>query len=128
MQYLEQMRLLCAEKGVEFVLIKAPTNSWRYYWYDEWDEQIVSYAEDKGLDYYNFIPLCEQIGIDWSQDTYDGGAHLNVWGAEKMTAYFGRILTEKYGLQDRRDDAALSLVWDEKVALYNAEKHQKRGE
>ena len=128
MQYLEQMRLLCAEKGVEFVLIKAPTNSWRYYWYDEWDEQIVSYAEDKGLDYYNFIPLYEQIGIDWSQDTYDGGAHLNVWGAEKMTAYFGRILTEKYGLQDRRDDAALSLVWDEKVALYNAEKHQKRGE
>ncbi|MBQ9760907.1 MAG: SGNH/GDSL hydrolase family protein [Clostridia bacterium] len=127
MDYLEKMRFLCEEKGVEFVLIKAPTNSWRYYWYDEWDEQIVNYAESKGLDYYNFIPLCEEIGIDWTTDTYDAGAHLNVYGAEKLTAYFGKILSEKYGIADQRGDATLSAVWADKVNAYYAEKNQKKG-
>lgn len=127
MDYLEKMRALCAEKGIEFVLIKAPTNSWRYYWYDEWDAQIVDYAEEKGLDYYNFIPLCEEIGIDWMTDTYDAGAHLNVYGAEKLTSYFGRILAEKYGIENRWDDSALAQVWDAKVTNYYDEKNRKEG-
>ena len=127
MDYLEQMRLLCEENGVEFVLIKAPTNSWRYYWYDEWDEQICSYAEEKGVDYYNFIPLCEEIGIDWSTDTYDGGAHLNVYGAEKMTAYFGKMLAERYQIPDNRENSELKAIWERKVALYYDERNQTKG-
>ena len=127
MEYLDKMRALCEENGAEFVLIKAPTNSWRYYWYDEWDEQIVIYAEQKDLDYYNFIPLCEEIGIDWSQDTYDYGAHLNVYGAEKLTSYFGEILAETYGVEDQRNDAELASVWTDKVDAYYAEKTEREG-
>lgn len=127
MEYLEKMRVLCEENGVEFVLIKAPTNSWRYYWYDEWDEQIVAYAAEKDVDYYNFIPLCEEIGIDWTQDTYDAGAHLNVYGAEKLTSYFGKILAETYGVENRQNDASLSAVWTGKVNAYYTEKNEKKG-
>ena len=122
-EYLEKMRALCEEKGVEFILVKAPTNTWKYYWYDEWEEQIVSWANEKGVDYYNFIPLDEDIGIDWNTDTYDAGAHLNVFGAEKLTSYFGNILVEKYGLSDRRGDAELDTVWTEKVAIYQKERN-----
>ena len=122
MEYLERMRVLCEDSGVEFVLIKAPTNSWRYYWYEEWDAQIVRYAEQNGLDYYNFISQDAEIGIDWSMDTYDGGAHLNVYGAEKMTSYFGKILSEVYGVENRKNDAELSAVWQEKVSAYYTEK------
>jgi hypothetical protein len=128
MDYLERMRLLCEEKGIELILMKAPTNSWAYWWYEEWEEQICAYAEEKELSYYNFIPLCHEIGIDWTKDTYDGGAHLNVYGAEKMTSYFGRILTEKYGLRDQRSNEELSIVWEEKMSRYNAEKTRKQGE
>ena len=85
---------LLQEKGIELILIKAPTNDWRYHWYDEWDAQICDYAEQNGLAYYNFIPLCEEIGIDWETDTYDVGVHLNVYGAEKLTSYLGRLLVE----------------------------------
>ena len=122
-EYLEKMRALCAEKGVEFILIKAPTNNWKYYWYDEWEAQIVSWANENGIDYYNFIPLDEEIGLDWSTDTYDGGVHLNVYGAEKLTSYFGKILTEKYGITDRRGDAELDAVWAEKLATYQKERN-----
>ncbi len=78
MEYLERMRTLCEKNGIELILIKAPTNNWKYYWYDEWDEQIRTYADRHQLSYYNFIPQAEEIGIDWSTDTYDGGVHLNV--------------------------------------------------
>ena len=121
--YLDKMRALCEENGAELVLIKAPTNNWKYWWYDEWDEQIRAYAEEHDLDYYNFIGN-EEIGIDWSTDTYDAGVHLNVYGAEKMTAYFGKILQEKYGLTDHRGDAALAKTWSEKLTAYNEEKKE----
>ena len=121
--YLEKMRALCEEKGVEFILIKAPTNNWKYYWYDEWEAQIVSWANEKGVDYYNFIPLDEEIGIDWNTDTYDGGVHLNVYGAEKLTSYFGKILTEEYGLTDRRGNAELDAIWAEKLTTYQKERN-----
>ena len=124
--YLEKMRLLCEEKGVEFILIKAPTNNWKYYWYDEWEAQIVSWATQKGVDYYNFIPLDEEIGLDWSTDTYDGGVHLNVFGAEKLTSYFGNILTQKYGFTDRRGNSELDVVWAEKLAIYQKERNGEK--
>ena len=121
--YLDRMQALCEEKGIELILIKAPTNFWRYHWYDEWEQQIVDYAAERSLTYYNFIPLAEEIGLDWSTDTYDAGAHLNVYGAEKLTAYFGQLLRDCHGLSDRRGDAALSAVWDEKLALYYNERN-----
>lgn len=122
MEYLEKMRALCEKKGIAFVLIKAPTNDWKYHWYDEWDEQIVSYAATHEIPYYNFIPLADEIGIDWSVDTYDAGVHLNVYGAEKLTAYFGAILANSLGLESHKDDAALAQVWQQKLDAYYAER------
>lgn len=125
MEYLDKMRALCAEKGIELILIKAPTNDWKYYWYNEWDEQIADYAKEYGLSYYNFIPLCEEIGIDWQTDTYDVGVHLNVFGAEKLTSYFGKILAEKHGLADHREDNELSALWQEKLDAYYKERNSE---
>ena len=122
MEYLDKMRALCEKNGIAFVLIKAPTNDWKYHWYDEWDEQIVSYAATHEIPYYNFIPLADEIGIDWNVDTYDAGVHLNVYGAEKLTAYFGEILANSLGLESRKDDAALAKVWQQKLDAYYAER------
>lgn len=127
MEYLEKIRLLCEEKNVELILVKAPTNSWRYWWYDEWEEQITDYAAEKELAYYNFIPLCEEIGIDWSQDTYDGGLHLNVYGAEKLSVYFGKILAEDHGVSDRRADTESASAWQERVNRYYEDKKSREG-
>ena len=122
-EYLERMRMLCEEKGIELILIKAPTNFWGYYWYDEWNEQIESYAQKKGVTYYNFIPHAEEMGINWTTDTYDAGAHLNVFGAEKLTSYFGAILQRDHAIADHRGDAALAEVWAEKVSAYYNERN-----
>lgn len=122
MEYLDRMRDLCREKGIELVLIKAPTNDWKYHWYEEWERQIEDYAVQNGLRYYNFIEATDEIGIDWNTDTYDRGVHLNVHGAEKLTAYFGRILSDELGLESRRGDAALDALWQRKLVAYYKEK------
>ena len=122
-EYLDKMRELCEEKGIELILVKAPTNHWKFWWYDEWDSQILEYTEKYELDYINFIPLCDEIGIDWSTDTYDEGMHLNVYGAEKLTEYFGKMLSQRYGIEDKREDAELSSLWNERVAAYYERKN-----
>ena len=125
-EYLDKMRELCEKNGAELILVKAPTNHWKFWWYDEWDKQISDYADGHGLDYINFIPLCDEIGIDWSTDTYDEGMHLNVYGAEKLTDYFGKILSEEYGIPDRRGESELSSLWQERVDKYYERKNNSK--
>ncbi len=129
MQWLDRLRLLCEQNGIQLVLFKAPTNSWRYWWYDEWDEEIRDYAVRWSLPYCNAIPAADSIGLDWSTDTYDGGVHLNVSGAEKLSRWFGRYLradsTLSDALPDRRSDSAFSAVWQVRVERFEA---RKRGE
>lgn len=119
-KYLEMMTSLCKEKGIQLILIKAP--SLYPYWYPEWDQQVRDYAEEQGLPYLNFLELQEETGIDYATDTYDGGLHMNLSGAEKLSAYFGRYLREEIGLPDRRGESELAAVWEKKAAAYEAEK------
>jgi len=121
-QYLDKMRELCQENGSELILIKAP--SLYPHWYEEWEAQIVEYAEKYGLKYYNLLPVSDEIGIDWSTDTYDMGLHLNVYGAEKLSDYFGKILSEEVGVPDRRNDAEFVSVWTKKCERYYNKKEE----
>ena len=128
MDYLDRMRTLCEEKGITFVLVKAPTNAPVYHWWDEWDAQITVYAEEHDLDYYNLIPNQDEIGLDWQTDTYDAGEHLNVYGAEKTTRYFGKILCDNYDLPDRRLEEGFSTIWNQRVqTFYNKWKQTEEG-
>ena len=118
--YLDKMADLCEQEGIELVLVKVP--SLYPYWYEEWDAQMEEYAEMRGLKYYNFLERSEEIGLDFTKDTYDGGLHLNLSGAEKLSSYFGGILTEECQVKSRRGDSHLEAVWEKKLALYFGER------
>ena len=124
MDYLEKMRLLCQENGTELILIKSPTNSWAYWWYEEWDEQVREYSKENGLAYYNFIDDVEEIGIDYNTYTYDAGVHLNVYGAEKMTDYFGKMLKENHGFDEIEHSQAVASAWTARVEEYYKERNE----
>ncbi len=114
--YLDKMVELCEEKGVTLVLIKAP--SLYPTWYDEWEEQIEEYAAAHGLAYYNFLEVIDEIGLDFTTDTYDAGLHLNLYGAKKLTSYFGEILSTEFGLMNRQGEEELEAIWAEKLERY----------
>ncbi len=111
--YLNKIKKLCDEYGIELILIKAP--SLYPYWYDEYEEQIVEYSRENDVDYYNFINLASVIGIDYSMDTYDGGLHLNLSGATKLSKYFAEILMTNYNLTNYRGDD----IYEDKLQDYN---------
>jgi len=118
-EYLDKITALCAEKNIQLVLFKAP--SLEPYWYPQWEEQIVQYAEKHNLAYLNALDKINEIGIDYQVDTYDAGLHLNRQGAEKMARYLGEFLREHCpSLTDRRGEAAFESDWAVKRAQYYA--------
>lgn len=122
-RYLDQIRTLCEENGITLILIKAP--SIYPHWYEEWEVQMENYANEYGLMYINFLELFEETGIDLNFDTYDGGLHLNLSGAEKLSVYFGKILAEEFALTDHRGEAEYETVWGEKVRFYYGKKEEQ---
>ena len=125
LDYFDRIVSLCRENGAQLILIKAPTDSWRYPWPDEYEEQVRALADAYGLSYYNFLDDFEDIGLDLTTDSYDGGFHLNVSGAEKLSLWFGRILAEQHGVLDGRADTDAVARWQSEIERYEK---MKRGE
>lgn len=111
--YLDKITKLCKENNIKLVLIKAP--SLYPYWYEEYDENIKKYAQKNQIEYYNLIEHIDDIGIEYSTDTYDAGLHLNLNGATKLSKYFANILANRYNLTNYKNDK----TYDEKLKKYN---------
>lgn len=118
-QYLDKLTKLCKDNDIELILVKAP--SLFPYWYPQWDKQIEDYAAANDLTYINFLDYQDSIGLDWDKDTYDGGLHLNLSGAEKLSEYFGQILSSDFNVPDRRGEENLEKYWDGVIERYDAE-------
>lgn len=115
-KYLDKMRDLCKKKGIKLILMKAP--SLEPVWHDSEEAQVKEYAKKNHLQYINFYDLLEDVGIDYEEDTYDYGLHMNLSGAGKVAKYLGKVLSEEYGLKDHRSDSTLSKVYDKKYKAY----------
>jgi hypothetical protein len=115
-KYLDMITNLCQERNIPLLLIKAPV--YYPYWYPEWDEQMIEYAAENNVEYINFLNHTDEIGLDFSQDTYDGGLHLNLYGAEKFSRFLGKILQQTYTLPDRRNEPETAERWAKKTEIY----------
>ena len=89
---------------------------------------MEEYARDNQVPYINFLDLQEEAGLDFAADTYDGGLHLNLSGAEKLSRYFGKILQQEYGLEDHRQEVELAAIWQEKTEFYHQMQAQQEQE
>jgi hypothetical protein len=115
--YLNRMVELTKEHDIELVLIKAP-NLFPH-WFSQWDEQIVDFAEEHNLLYINFLNYTEEAGLDWDIHSFNAGLHLNVFGAELMSLYFGEILQDGFNLPDRRTESAVAEQWNGMAQQYH---------
>lgn len=121
-EYLDKITKLCKENNITFILMKAP--SIYPVWHKEWEEQIERYAQEHELLYLNFLELFDETGIDLQTDTYDAGLHLNVYGAEKLAKYFGKVLSEFPEITDYRNNEEISKIWEEKTIFYYQKKKE----
>lgn len=126
MEYLDKMRLLCEGKGIRLILMKAPSLAPE--WYDSDNQQVLDYAEKYDLPYINFYELLEETNIDYETDTYDGGLHMNLSGADKLSEYLGKVLTGEFDIPDHRGETVYDEVYKEKQQFYEDMKKQQQKE
>lgn len=89
----------CEKNGIKIMFMETPTaKSWNYARHNA----MVKYAKAKNIDFVDMNTLKGDYAIDWSTDTRDGGRHLNCKGAEKVSAYLGKYISENYSFKDKR--------------------------
>ncbi|MCC8139986.1 MAG: hypothetical protein LIO67_06775 [Lachnospiraceae bacterium] len=110
-EYLDKIVELCEDRGIRLILTKTPSTTQTASKYN----YVSGYAESKGIEFidFNTEPIYAEAGYDFAMDNCDSGGHLNLWGAEKVTSYIGRVLTEQYGIV-AKDDAQ----WESLQAYY----------
>ncbi|MDO4345540.1 MAG: hypothetical protein Q4C50_12145 [Eubacteriales bacterium] len=115
--YLKKIIELCQEKGIECLLTFLP------YPAGEEDQKgsnlAYQIAEEYGVNYINFLDT--DCGIDFETDCWDSDSHLNMSGANKVSAYLGKYIQENYDIADHREDQAYSS-WQKDYEAYVQEK------
>lgn len=100
-EYLDKMRELCQKKGIEFVLFEVPSpDSWNY----KKHNMVQDYADKYGLKFLDLNLHTKDMNIDWTRDTADGGDHLNIFGAVKVSNYLSAYLTKNFDLKNHKND------------------------
>lgn len=126
MKYLDKIRSLCEENGIQLILMKAPSLAPE--WYESDNRQVVEYATKYKLPYINFYELLEETDIDFETDTYDGGLHMNLSGATKLSRYLGRELVSKYHIKSHKGEPAYEKAYAEKIQFYEDMKKKQQDE
>ena len=113
--YFDKIKEFCDGRGIRIVIYSMPSAS-NYNW--ERISEVEAFAKEKGVEYVDLNQIADRIGIDWEWDTNDGGDHMNLTGATKVTNYFGEYFRGKGDLTDHRGDPGYS-DWDEELAEYD---------
>lgn len=100
--WLRSMVDICRKSGAVPLLMSSPSPA---NWSMAKHHGVQSIADELGIAYVDLNLVHEEMGLDWREDTYDGGDHLNYHGARKVSKYVGAYLSKTYGLPDRRKDS-----------------------
>ncbi|MEG1835562.1 MAG: hypothetical protein RR229_05485 [Oscillospiraceae bacterium] len=101
---LKRMLEICKDRNIAVVLLELPSaTSWSYAKHNT----IADIAKENNIPFVDYnIDNFAQTNFNWETDTKDGGDHLNIYGAEKITRHFGEFLQSNYELVNRKEDAA----------------------
>lgn len=105
LQYLDKIYQLCKANNIQLVFVSVPSvNDWSA----ERHDIISKFCTENDLTYvdYHETENLTRINFDWTKDTRDGGSHVNVYGAKKITKDIGQVMREQYAFTDHRDDPA----------------------
>ncbi|MBQ7562395.1 MAG: SGNH/GDSL hydrolase family protein [Lachnospiraceae bacterium] len=124
-EYLKKIIELCRRKDISLFLMKTPSYSdnWSY----SYDDQIREIAGEYGIEYVNFDDQSDAMGIDYRTDSPDEGNHLNLWGAEKFSAYLADYIAEHYTVSSHSGEERYRRVWEEKVLRYEKARESEDG-
>ena len=109
-EYLDKIVELCNQEEISLILTNTPIASadiGRFYTMQEYaDEHNLLFID------YNDGNIYEDLEFDFVTDSYDS-AHVNLWGAKKITNYIGDVLTSQYNIGANFDEQ-----WENSKKVY----------
>ncbi len=103
LKYLEDLSDYCRNQNIALLVLSLPSPG---NYNGSTHKAVQEWADSHNAPYLDMNLMWEEIGIDWSTDTKDGGDHLNSSGAEKVSIFLAEYLEENYELPDHRNDEA----------------------
>ena len=119
--YIEKIIDLCQKKNIKIIMTELPSP---IVWSLDKNISVTEFANEHNIQFIDFNLMEKEIELNWSDDTYDKGGHLNVYGAEKVSNYIGKVLSEEYNLPDHRNDKKIADDWNETAKRYEKRKAQ----
>lgn len=104
---LVELRSICEINNCELIMIKVPVmdspNAYTGAWTYERYQKTREVAQSIGIRYVDLLYDIE-LSIDWNHDSSDGGRHLNLLGAEKVSDFLSEFLVNdcKIGKRDEK--------------------------
>lgn len=114
-EYLEKIYNYCTEKNILLMILQTPNSR---DWGKTQSKLVKEFADSHNIKFLDFNTF--EFGLNWNEDTKDGGAHLNVLGAIKLTNYLGGYLKNNFDLPDNRQNFYYTN-WNNDYKLYEAE-------
>lgn len=121
LEYIEKIINLCKKENIKILMVEVPAP---IIWNLAKNETTTEIANKYEIEFIDLNLLQEELQIDWNNDTNDGGSHLNIYGAEKVSRYIGRILQDKYNCENHKGDKKIAEDWNEVVAKYEKRKEE----
>lgn len=122
-QYLIDIQNLCQENQAQLILMKVPAIGvpmmYSGAWTAEKSEMVSELAGRMEIQFFDMLYHQGTYEIDWSKDSDDGGHHLNIRGAVKVTNLLGEYLSEQVVFQKRNRN---NEQWEEDLRVYEAVK------
>lgn len=127
-EYLQKIIDLCHSENVSLLLMCCPVSYANgdvaldvYNARPEIQQQIAEIASANDIPFLNFIGDPSPLDLNDLEDFKDG-PHLNIFGAEKLTAYLGSYIRDHYDIPDRSSDRAFASRMDRLTSRYEAVK------
>lgn len=115
-EWLKKIKVLCEENGISLLAVKVPTMDLPQRYKSAWTVgkyyAMQSLCDECGITYYD-LQYGANINVDWSKDTLDKGLHLNLSGAQKVSANLGEYLKQQYELPEEYNEQ-----WDRDLLSY----------
>ena len=110
------IKRLCDKNNVEFLALKVPAVYWPNTYSSSWTKekynQVKTLCDKHNINYYDLLYEAD-INLDLEKDSEDWGIHLNLNGAQKVSANLGEFIEKKYKLPNDHN-----ACWDKDLLLY----------
>ncbi len=114
--YMKDMKNLCEKHDTELVLLKIPAIGMPQSYHGSWSYDkylmIKEFCNETEIPFLDMVYDADYMAeINWKEDTVDGGIHLNIRGAEKVTDCIVAYLNEQ-NLERRIDERYYQFTQD----------------